>query len=172
MFPVYISSNIIGVLWSKMCITCTLTSLGAITGLRFGKMIRRRKIRILILGIGREVLAVARAKGVNLEPLGEKLNVEFLLDEKGSPLWCKHMIIRFIGFIHRKTESAMLADIRACRKTEIEYLNALIKSYGEEKVIDTPLNTKVVKLVEKLESGSLKPSLDNIRYFKRVQFHN
>ena len=146
--------------------------LGSYYGTRFGKMIRRRKIRILILGIGREVLAVARAKGVNLEPLGEKLNVEFLLDEKGSPLWCKHMIIRFIGFIHRKTESAMLADIRACRKTEIEYLNALIKSYGEEKVIDTPLNTKVVKLVEKLESGSLKPSLDNIRYFERVQFHN
>jgi len=68
-----------------------------------------------------------------------KREIEFLLDEKGPPLWRKHMVIRFIGFKHGKTESSMLADIRAGRKTEIEYLNALIKSYGEEKVIDTPL---------------------------------
>jgi 2-dehydropantoate 2-reductase len=169
-FPVYISSNIAGVLWSKMCITCSLTSLGAITGLGFGKMIRHRKIRTLILGIGREVLAIARAQGVTLESLGEKLDVECLLDDDGFPMWRKHLNIRLIGFHHRNTKSSMLADIKGGKKTEIEFLNGLIQRYAQEKSIDAPLNAKVVELVARLESGSLRPSSDNIKHFKGLEF--
>lgn len=169
-FSIIISSNVEGALWAKMHITCALTSLGAITGMRFGKMTRRRKIRNLIIGIGREVMAVSKVKGVKLEPLGEKLNVEFLLDEEGAPKWRKHLIIRLIGFHHRKTESAMLADIKGGNKTEIELLNGLIQRYAQEGGIDIPLNAKVVELVSKLESGSLHPSPDNFKYFKGIEF--
>lgn len=169
-FPVFISSNVEGVLWAKLHITCALTSLGAITGMIFGKMIRHRKIRNLTIGIGREVMAVSKMRGVKLEPLGKKLNVEFLLDERGAPMWRKHLIIRLIGFHHRITESSMLADIKAGKKTEIELLNGLIQRYAQEGGIDAPLNAKVVELVSQLEAGSLQPSSDNIKYFKGIEF--
>jgi len=164
-FPVYVSFNIEGVLWAKMHITCALTSLGAITGLRFGRMLQHRKTRTLALGIGKEVLAVARARNVKLEPLGNRLDIEYFLDENGARLWRKHYTMRFIGFHHRKTESSMLADIRAGKKTEIDHLNGLIQKYSEEKGIDIPLNTKVIELVKKLESNVLQPSPDNIFCF-------
>ncbi len=169
-FSTIISSNVEGALWAKMHITCALTSLGAITGMRFGKMTRRRNIRNLIIGIGREVMAVSEAKGVKLEPLGEKLNVEFLLDDKGASKWRKHLIIRLIGFHHRKTESSMLADINLGKKTEIDLLNGVIQTYAQEGGIESPLNAMVVELVSQLESDSLQPSPANIRYFKGIDF--
>src|SRR5690606_16429622 len=46
-FPVHVSANIQGSMWSKMCINCCITTLGAITGLTFGQQTEQKQVRRL-----------------------------------------------------------------------------------------------------------------------------
>ena len=63
--PTTISTNIYGVLWSKLAINCTITTLGAVTGQLLGDMLRRGAIRRLGLGIvSGSGIAIAHPEGL------------------------------------------------------------------------------------------------------------
>jgi 2-dehydropantoate 2-reductase len=164
-FPVVRSDNMLGVLWSKLAIIASLTTLGAITALRFGKLVRRRSTRRILLGLGAEVLAVARSRGVSLEPLGGGLNVERFLSPSGYPPLLKHLLMRIVGGRHRNTESSMLDSLRRGRKTELEFINAYVVRLGEAEGVPCPLNRTAVELVQELEAGKAEPSVDHLRRF-------
>lgn len=161
-FPVIVSQNIEGVHWAKLAINASLTSLGAITGFSFGKLVKNRKLRELIIAIGRECMHVSEKLGITLEPLGGGLRVDNLLKDSGMSAWTKHLLIRILGFKHRRTTSAILASIERGRETEIDYLNGKIADLGKELGVTTPLNERVVQIIRKLESGILKPDPQNL----------
>lgn len=161
-FPVSVTKNIEGVLWAKLAINTSLTALGAITGLNFGRLVSNIKIRELILAIGRECLHVSEKRGITLEPLGGGLRIDYLLKATGTHSLTRHLLIRALGFKHRKTDSSMLDSIRRGRKTEIDYLNGKIVDIGRELNVETPLNMKIVNTIKKMESGVLKPGIDNL----------
>jgi len=168
-FAVRISDNMPGVLWSKLAITASLTTLGAITALRFGELVGRRDIRRVLLGLGTEVLAVARALGVSLEPLSGGLDVERLLSPSGSPgafpLPVRHLLIRVVGWKHRSTESSMLDSLRRGRKTEIESINLRVVELAEKFGVACPLNRTAVGLVRELEAGTARPGVEHLERF-------
>ncbi|MCK5008754.1 MAG: 2-dehydropantoate 2-reductase, partial [Spirochaetales bacterium] len=122
-FPVTVSPNIRGVLWSKLAVTSTFTAMGAITGLPFGKLAASREIRDIMLTIGRELFEVSRAEGITLESLGGGMNIERFLSDQGYSRFLKHQFMRIIGYKSRDTESSMLDSIRRGRKTEVEFIN-------------------------------------------------
>ena len=164
-FPVLRSDNMLGVLWSKLAITASFTTLGGITGLRFGELVRRRSTRRILLGLGAEVLAVAQSLGVALEPLGGGLNVERFLSPSGYPPLLKHLLMRIVGGKHRSTESAMLDSLRRGRKTELEFINGYVVRLAEETGVPCPLNRTALKMVREMEAGRIEPSVDHLRRF-------
>jgi len=164
-FPVTVSQNIRGVLWSKLAITSTFTAMGAITGLSFGKLAASREIRDIMLSIGRELCEVSRAEGIILQPLGGGLNIERLLSDQGYPRFLKHQLMRIIGGRHRNTDSSMLDSIRRGRKTEVEFINGKLVKAADLSGIPVPYNRLVVKLIRELESGSLEPKPENLGAF-------
>ncbi|NOY07986.1 MAG: 2-dehydropantoate 2-reductase [Spirochaetes bacterium] len=168
-FPVKLTCDIKGVLWSKLAVTASLTSLGAVTGMPFGKLTENRRILELSLKIGNEVYAVARKSGVRLKalpgvPFG--INIPLLLAGKFLPQKIKYALIRLIGKKHGETESSMLASLKHGRKTEIDYLNGEIVKLGESFNTETPVNRRVVEIVKMLEEGRLKPDPDNLSLFR------
>ncbi len=171
-FPVLLSSNIRGVLWSKLAITASFTSLGAVTGLRFGELVRRADVRRLLLGIGMEVGRVAEAEGVRLEPLGGGLDLRRLLSAAGTgyPRWLRMTLMRLVGRRHRRTESSMLASLRRGRKTEAEFINGRVVRLAEKHGLDAPLNRAVCGLVAELEAGRRAPGLRNLEAFAPVRW--
>jgi 2-dehydropantoate 2-reductase len=164
-FPVRLSANMIGVLWSKLAITASLTTVGAITGLRFGELVRRRRIRKVLLGLGAEVLAVARCRAITFEPLGGGLNLERFLSPAGYPVPVKHLLMRMVGARHRNTESSMLDSLRRGRRTEIAFINGRVVELGEASGIPCPLNRTAVELVREMEAGRAAPSVDHLGRF-------
>ena len=168
-FPVKISRHMRSALWSKLTVTASLTSLGAISGMNFGDMLKNRKIRELTLAIGREVVSTARASGIEFTASDNALNVNLLTGERFPPGWIKHLIIRSIGYKHRRTDSAMLASLELGRPTEIDFINGAIVRAAESAGIDTPVNRTIVRIVRELESGSLLPGKENMdRLFDRL----
>jgi 2-dehydropantoate 2-reductase len=167
-FPVTISPNIRGVLWSKLAITMTFTTLGAITGLSFGQLAARAEIRKVMLRIGRELFAVGRAEGITFEPLGAGLNIERFLSVAGYSRFLKHLLIRIIGYKNRHDESSMLDSMRRGFKTEIDFINGTVVQSAERSGIPVPYNRLAVDLVEQMEQGSLRPALENLAAFRSL----
>ena len=168
-FPVMVSPNIRGVLWSKLAVTSTFTAMGAITGLPFGKLAASREIRDIMLTIGRELFEVSRAEGITLESLGGGMNIERFLSDQGYSRFLKHQFMRIIGSRHRDTESSMLDSIRRGRKTEVEFINGRLVEAADRSGVPVPCNRLVVDLIRELESGKRSPKPDNLGAFRGFQ---
>jgi len=167
-FPVTISSDIRGVLWSKLAVTTTFTTLGAITGFSFGRLAANREIRGIMLQIGRELFAVGRAEGITFEPLGSGMNIEGFLSDEGYSRFLKHLRIRIIGHKIRHDESSILQPIRRGSKTEIDFINGRVVQSADRSGIPVPYNRMAVDLIEQMERGSRRPALENLAGFRSL----
>ena len=154
---VALSSNIEGTLWSKLAITASFTSLGAITGLRFGALARDPRARRLILAIGREVGAVAAARGVRLAPLGPVFPVPWLVAPAGRPGVLRSLMVLFVSWKNRRIESGMLAALRSGRPTEGEHINGRIIALAAATGTAVPCNRAVQDTVAELDAGTRSP---------------
>jgi 2-dehydropantoate 2-reductase len=168
--PTTISTNIYGVLWSKLSINSTITALGAVTGQMLGEMLQRGKVRHLGLAIVSEVIDVATAHGIELEPVGGTLDVHrlYLLPERrtrgfGLDLLGKHAIMSVVGFKFRRLKSSMLQSIERGRYPEVDFLNGYVVEKGQEKGAPTPLNTALASMIREIAAGRRVPDPSNLK---------
>jgi 2-dehydropantoate 2-reductase len=167
-FPLSVSPNIRGVLWSKLAVTTTFTTLGAITGFTFGRLAASAVIRKVMLQIGRELFEVGQAEGITFEPLSGALNIEGFLSDAGYPRFIKHLLLRIIGHGIRHDESSMLDSIRRGFKTEIDFINGKVVQSAERFGIPVPYNRAAVDMIEQMERGSLRPAQENLKAFRNL----
>lgn len=165
-FPVKVSQNIRGVLWSKLAVTTTFTTLGAISGLPFGKMAASGEIRTIMLNIFRELFEVGSAEGISFEPLSPAMDTERFLSDRGYSRFVKHLLIRILGFKNRHDESSMLASLRGGSRTEIDYMNGKLVQSADRSGLPLPYNRLAVDLIRKLEAGRLQPGPENLDAFR------
>jgi hypothetical protein len=102
---------------------------------------------------------------VELGSLGGGLDVRrFLLPpaEGGYSPAGKHLLLRLLGWKHRRTESSMLDSLRRGRPTEIDFLNGLIVHLAEQLNQPAPWNRAVCELVGEMERGQREPGPSNL----------
>lgn len=151
LFPVETSGNIRGTLWSKMCVNCCVTTVGAITGLRFGEQTRIKAVRKLFLANIAEIIHVGEAHGISFEPLNGQLHPRKLSDlSSWPPGFVKHAILKRIGSRYKDSQSSMLQSLQRGRRPEIDHLNGLIVRLGQEHGIETPINRRLVDLIQEI----------------------
>jgi len=80
----------------------------------------------------------------------------------------KHLLLRLMGWKHRRTESSMLDSLRRGRPTEIDFLNALVVRIAERAGLPASWNRAVCRLVGDLERGQLEPGVPNLAELARV----
>ena len=167
--PTTISTNIYGILWSKLAINCVITTLGAATGQLLGEMLQRKAIRRLALIITSEVIDVAEAHGVSLEPVGGTLDLYRLYLPPGRrgggfglDVIAKHAIMLVVGLKFRRLKSSMLQSLERGRRTEIGFMNGYVVKRGQEKVVPTPVNAALTALVRDIEAGTRPITPDNL----------
>lgn len=152
------SDNIIEHLYSKLIINSCITTVGAICGLPLGKMLKRRSYRILFLNIIKEAINVANKMQWTIPSYAGKLNYYELLN------WSKfrqHFFLLLFGFKYRKLKSSSLQSLERGRKTEVRYFNGFISDKGKKHHIETPVNDRMLKLVEEIEEGKRDISVRN-----------
>ncbi len=182
--PVTISTNIYGVLWSKLAINCAITTLGAITGQVLGTMLRRAALRRLSLAIISEVIDVAGALDISLEPVGGTLDLKrlYLPPERRArglapDLIPKHALILGVGLKFRRLKSSMLQSLERGRRPEVDFMNGTVVEHGQKAGVPTPVNRALTEMVHEIEQGTrpidphnLEPLLQG-RAPRAVLFH-
>ena len=131
------SPEIVSEIWKKLALNaCTLPTAAL---LRFAahELNQYEEMRALMRGILAEVVAVAAAQGIVLDPAERWQAITDLLD-------------RAVG-----ARASMLQDVEACRQTEIDVINGAIVGAGRRHAIATPLNDAMVWMVKSLQARYL-----------------
>jgi 2-dehydropantoate 2-reductase len=127
-----VSDTIRDVIWSKALYSCSLNPLGAVMECPYGELLRTPAWNI-ITGIVREAFSVAEAEGISLPGGTPDGYLAYLRNDKIPPT-AQHY-------------SSMYQDIRAGKRTEVDYINGAVISLGEKHRIATPVNSAIVNLV-------------------------
>ena len=170
--PVHYTHNLIGSLYSKLIINSCITTLGAISGMTLGSILKKRKLRNIFIQIICEAVEVAKAKGISIEKYAGSLNFyDFAEDNSWWGNIKKHLLIRIIGFKYRKLKSSSLQSLEKGKKTEIDYLNGYICENAQKYKIQTPLNNLLVRMVKEIETGTRQITIKNfdLQYFNQYQ---
>ncbi|MDR1885664.1 MAG: 2-dehydropantoate 2-reductase [Synergistaceae bacterium] len=124
-----VSTNVIGLIWTKLTVNVGINALTAVTGLKNGRLASFPEAEALMRAAVDEACSVARRKGIQLEidsPFEHAMSVAV---KTGA------------------NRSSMLQDILAGRQTEIAVINGAIVEEGEKLGIPTPVNAVLTNLV-------------------------
>ncbi|NEW80530.1 MAG: 2-dehydropantoate 2-reductase [Gelidibacter sp.] len=117
-----LADNIQIEIWSKFLFITTISGIGALTRATIGEMIASHEIKELMQKTADEIVAVAKAKGVNL--------TDKLIDQQFK-------IIESQPF---NTTSSLQRDMMEGKPSELEAQNGTIVKMGMELGIPTPVN--------------------------------
>ncbi|MBN1387452.1 MAG: ketopantoate reductase family protein [Bacteroidales bacterium] len=163
MLPVRITDNIMGHLYSKLIINSCITSVGALTGLLLGQMMKKRKARKLFIAIIREAIELADVLQLKVEDYGNRLNYyKFISGRNSIYEFKRHITLFLMGLKYRRLKSSSLQSLQRGKLTEIDYLNGYISSNGREYGVPTPVNEAIVNMIHEIEDGKRKITVANL----------
>lgn len=120
-----------GAKWGKVIFNCAANPVCALTNLPFGAAYSAPDLRVLMEGIAREGVELARRLGIELgsDPIAD---LEHALSAAANH------------------EPSMMTDLRSKRRTEIDALNGALLRFSD---IDMPLNRIMFSLIKGVEAS-------------------
>ncbi len=134
---VEVVTNIVQVLWTKFVFISAISALGGLTRVATGDYRSVPESRAVLIGALNEVIAVAGAKGVSLEP---------------------DLVVKTLEFIDGAPPAmlpSMQRDIEAGRRSELESMIGVVVRLGAELNVPTPI---MALTYAALKPGDLKAS--------------
>lgn len=130
-----ISSNIEKTIWEKFVFLVGLSGITSATRLPVGAVRENLRTRALLLELLREVVAVARAKGVDL-----------------APDWADSQIGRY-DQVPATMTSSMHKDLERGNRLEVDWLSGHVAQLGAQLGIPTPVNRVISDLLAPYAAG-------------------
>jgi 2-dehydropantoate 2-reductase len=131
--PVTVSPDIDAELWTKLLMNCAYNAVSALAMANYATMTAMPEVRGVMRAAADEVVAVAAAKGIRIDP--------GVLDRMFD-----------MGRTMPAQISSTAQDIAKGRPTEIDYLNGVVAREGEALGVTTPVNRTLHALVRLLET--------------------
>jgi len=128
-----ISDNILKVLWTKYAFIASVSALGSLTRVTFGQYRAVPETRAVLAAAIREVVAVARAKGITLEA---------------------DVVDKTLAFIDNSAATikpSMQRDVEAGRASELEAMVGTVGRTGEQSGVPTPVMNLAYALLKPRE---------------------
>jgi 2-dehydropantoate 2-reductase len=113
--------NITQILWTKFVFISAISALGALTRVTLGEYRAVQEARMVLTSAINEVVAVAQAKGVTLEPDVVDKTLKFI--DETAPI----------------VKPSMQRDIEAGRMSELESMIGIVVRFGTELSVPTPV---------------------------------
>jgi len=120
--------------WWKFMVNVGMNQSSAVTRATYGRYKSEPELRWLKESLMREVIAVAKAEGVDLR------------DEDATSFY------KTLDIIAEDGKTSMLQDIEASRKTELEMFAPVVIKLGDKHGIPTPVNRTVLSVICSLEN--------------------
>lgn len=133
--PCRVSADLAVELWTKLALNCAYNAVSALGRSDYGRMIAVPETRDLLLAATQEVVSVARASGVALDP--EAARAACLALAPAMP----------------RQISSTAQDLARGHLTEIDHLNGLVARRAADLGLAAPVNRSLHALVKLLEAG-------------------
>jgi len=163
--PVLITENLTGTRWTKLIVNATMSGMSVSLGCTYGDILDNEKALTCVVHIGNEALNVAGKLGITTEPM-QGVDVGILAFKTKEELESKLPLFDLVFRPHALLKASMLQDIEKGQKTEINAINGVICEKGTDLGIPTPINDKVVELVQGMEAGKYSAVFDNLAMFE------
>jgi 2-dehydropantoate 2-reductase len=151
--------NVWGYLWAKEAYGAMLFAT-ALTDDSIADALARREYRALYIALAREILAVARARGVTLEAFDGFDPAAYLTD---APAGSAEQSLGALVAHNRKsakTHSGIWRDLAVRKRpTEVDAQLGIIARLGGEVGVATPLTARLVELIHDVERGTRPQAL-------------
>lgn len=168
MGEVSVEENFIGARWVKVLINSAFSGMSTVCGDTFGAVAKNKGSRKIIQRIIKECIEVANAAKIKIEPIQGKDVVKLIDYHGGFKKKISFMIIPLAIKKHAALKASMLQDVEKNIPCEIDSINGVVCEFGKKYGVPTPFNDKVVEIVHDFESGKLKPSFSNIKFFDEL----
>ena len=158
-----VTRNIWGFLWGKEAYGAMLF-VTALANESIADALAMPEFRDVYIGVAREALAVASARGVTPEPFDGFDPAAFLPSADGMA--AERSLDALVAFNRRsaKTHSGIWRDLAVRkRRTEVDAQVGIIVSLGRDVGVSTPLCARLVTLIHEIEEGRRAQSLDTLR---------
>ena len=165
--PSKVTTNLWGERWAKLATNCMSNSLAALTGLGSAAIRQEPGVVDQYVKIGSEVVSVGIRMGLEVEPINgipADLYNKALIDQEVM----EEVKTRLAEGASQLGDGrpSMAQDLLKGRKTEIEYLNGYVVSTGLGIGVEAPVNERMTQLIQRMEQGSLKPAVENIKHLQ------
>jgi 2-dehydropantoate 2-reductase len=156
--PTFVTSNIWGYLWSKLCLGSLLFATALVDAPVF-EVLRRPDTQSALYRLVQEALTVPLATGVRLEELHGFRPHDYLGSEPAETL--ERLARLYEG--QTKVKTGVWRDLAVRhRQTEVRCQPGLLMAKGQALGIDLPLHRTLLSLVEDLEQGSRQMGWENL----------
>ena len=166
MGTVDVEENFLGTRWSKLLINAAFSGMSAVLGCTFGEAAGPKESRRIVQALIKECIDVCHVGGIHIEPVQGKDIVKLLNYTNALKRAFSFFIIPIAIRKHAKLKASMLQDLEKGKLTEVDAINGAVSEYGRKVNFPTPMNDKVVEIIHQIEQGKLKPSFENLQYFK------
>ena len=165
MCPVEIENNLPGARWSKLLINATFSGLGTVMGGTFGDVTGDPLGRELAIRCMKEVIDVGRAAGITFAPVQGKNIVSLFYWTNPVKKAAAKLILPVAMKKHAAIEPSMLQDLKKNKPCEIDAINGVVCDWGKRKGIPTPVNDRIVEIIQEIQDGKRKPAKENLADF-------
>ena len=157
-----VTTNLWGERWSKLSVNCMVNPISGLSGFDSAEARTARVPRRIAVFAAAEVIQVGRARGYEVEPIYSIEAQRFLDAVEGKGLAEVEADMARDAKSRVGGRPSMLQDVMKGRRTEINYLNGYVAEQGRLVGVKTPLNDKIVELVNAPGVGLLKPDPKNL----------
>lgn len=159
-------TNLWGARWSKLFINSTFSGMSAALNCTYGDVLADPTALWCAAHIGDELIKVAHAQGIKMEPM-QGGNIEDFELVAPVDVAAKSTMYHDVFGPQSRLKASMLQDMEKGRQSEILYINGFVCANGKKAGIPTPYNDMVVTLVQESEQTKKLPvfaqSLDRFR---------
>ena len=157
-----VTTNLWGERWSKLAVNCMVNPISGLSGYDSAEARTDRVPRRIAVFTAAEVIQVGRARGYEVEPIYSIATQRFVDATEGTGLDEVEADMARDAKSRVGGRPSMLQDVMKGRRTEINYLNGYVAEQGRQVGVKTPLNDKIVELVNAPGVGLLKPDPKNL----------
>jgi len=153
-----LSDDMLGIAWGKLLINLN-NAVNALSGRPLIEQLRQRDYRRVVAASQREGLTLLRQASIEPAKIGA-VGPALLPTVIAAPDWLFNNVFLKAWKIDAKARSSMADDLKAGRKTEIDYINGELVALADRLGAQAPVNRKIVELIRKAEAGAqpLSPS--------------
>ncbi|MDD3718078.1 MAG: ketopantoate reductase family protein [Actinomycetota bacterium] len=156
-----LTTNLIGVRWTKLMVNVSFSGLGAALNCTYGEILDNDKAIVAATSIIVETIKTARALGVTMEPM-QGVDPGVMLDIIKESEENALNVIKMVFGHHRDLVASMLQDLRKGIPCEVDTLNGYLSDKSVEAGVPTPVNDKVTEIIRGIEAGRYSLSFDNL----------